>query len=37
MDFRHWLMLGLIAVGAYWLGSRKPGLLGKATMGVVNA
>ena len=33
----HWLTLIIVAVGFYYIGSKYPGIIGKATGGAVSA
>jgi hypothetical protein len=35
MDWRHILVMILILIAGYWLGTKYPGWLTKGTMGVV--
>lgn len=37
MDWRHYFGMALLIVIGYWLGTKYPGLLTKATGGVVAA
>lgn len=37
MDWKHILFLVLIGVAGYWVGTKYPGLLTKATGGVVTS
>lgn len=37
MQGHHWLMLVVVLVVGYFLGSKYPGLIGKATAGAVSA
>jgi hypothetical protein len=36
MDWRHWIGMAVLVVLGYWLGTKFPGYLTKATGGVVS-
>lgn len=35
MDWRHFFVMALLVVAGYWLGTKYPGWLTKASMGAV--